>query len=162
MAAFSRGLLCLRWTLRIFSCSNGPFNKIGTPALKINTCGIIFSTQRRFYCADAQSGEEKTGTDSPPRTLLEVYETEPALLHGPRKPVKPLSDDYVEQELQKSREIRSRTPLPINPHEAQWTPESKRAGLIGVKIGMTALWMKDGKRKPVTLVEVIMVINMGY
>lgn len=162
MAAFSRGMLCLRWTLRIFSCSNVPFNKVGTPALKINTCGIIFSTQRRFYCADAQSDEEKTGTHSPPRTLLEVYETEPALLHGPRKPVKPLSDDYVEQELEKSREIRSRTPLPINPHEAQWTPESKRAGLIGVKIGMTALWLKDGKRKPVTLVEVIMVINMGY
>jgi len=83
-----------------------------------------------------------------------VYQTEPALLHGPRKPLKPLSDDYVEQELEKSREIRSRTPLPINPHEAQWTPESKRAGLIGVKIGMTALWLKDGKRKPVTLVEI--------
>ena len=162
MAASSRGLLCLRWTLRICSSSSGPYNKIGTPALKINTCGRIFSTQRRFYCADAQSDEEKTSTDSPPRTLLEVYQTEPALLHGPRKPAKPLSDDYVEQELEKSREIRSRTPLPINPHEAQWTPESKRSGLIGVKIGMSALWLKNGNRKPVTLVEVIMVINMGF
>ena len=154
--AASRGLLCLRWTLRIFSSNNVLLNRT---ALKTNTCGIIFSTQRRFYCVDAQSDEENSCTDPPPRTLLEVYQTEPALLHGPRKPVKPLSDDYVEKELEKSREIRSRTPLPINPHEAQWTPESKRAGLIGVQIGMTALWLKDGKRKPVTLVEVIMVIN---
>ena len=154
--AASRGLL-FKWTLRSFSSNNVPLNRIGASALKTNTCRVIFSTQRRFYCADAQSDEENTtSTDSPPRTLLEVYQTEPALLHGPRKPLKPLSDDYVEKELGKSREIRSRTPLPINPHEAQWTPESKRAGLIGVKIGMTALWLKDGKRKPVTLVEVIM------
>ena len=157
--AASRGLLFLRWTLRIFSSNNVPHNRTGTSALKTKTCGNIFSTQRRLYCADAQSDGESTCTDPPPRTLLEVYQTEPALLHGPRKPVKPLSDDYVEQELEKSREIRSRTPLPINPHQVQWTPESKRAGLIGVKIGMTALWLKNGKRKPVTLVEVIMVIN---
>lgn len=159
MAASSRGLLCLKWTLRIFSSNNVPFNRIKTSALKINTCGIIFSTQRRFYCADAKSDEEETSTDSPPRTLLEAYQTEPVLLHGPRKPVKPLSEEYVQQELEKSRKIRFRTPLPINPREAQWTPESKRAGLIGVKIGMTALWLKDGTRKPVTLVEVIMVIT---
>jgi len=160
--AASRGLLCFKWTLRTFSSNSIPVNRAGILASKTNTLRILFSTQRRFYCADAQSEEEKTSTDLQPRTLLEVYQTEPALLHGPRKPLKPLSDDYVKQELGKSREIRSRTPLPINPHEAQWTPESKRAGLIGVKIGMTALWLKDGKRKPVTLVEVIMVISMGY
>lgn len=155
--AASRGPLCIRLTLRIFSSSYLPVNRIRASVLKKNTCGLLYPTQRRFYTAKVQTDEGKTSSDSSsPRTLLEVYQTEPNLLHGPRKPLKPLSEDYVEQELEKSNEIRFRTPVAINPHEAQWTPESKRVGLVGVKLGMTALWLKNGKRKPVTLIEVIM------
>lgn len=85
---------------------------------------------------------------------MEVYQAEPNLLHGPRKLLKPLPDDYIEQEIEKSNKIRFRTPVPIKPHEAKWTPESKRVGLVGVKLGMSALWLKNGTRKPVTLIEV--------
>lgn len=156
--AASRGL-CIKWTFkRILSNTYLPFTRIRTPALNTNTCGIILSTQRRFYCSNERSddGETKDESSSEPRNLLEVYQTEPTLLHGPRKPLKPVTDDYVEQELEKSRQIRDRTPAPINPHEAQWSPDSKRCGMIGVKLGMSALWLKDGKRKPVTMVEVIL------
>lgn len=158
--AASRGPLFIRWTLRVFSNTYLPFNRIRASALKRNTCGVLYPTQRRFYCAKTQTDEGETSADSSsPRTLLEVYQTEPNLLHGPRKPLKPLSEDYVEQELEKSNEMRFRNPVTINPHEAQWTPESKRVGLIGVQLGMTALWLKNGKRKPVTLIQVIMVIK---
>ena len=150
--AASRGPLCLGRTLR-FLCNNHlTLHRLTSSAFNRNTCGILLSTQRRFYCAKAQPDEVDTKSDSP-RTLLEVYQTEPNLLHGPRK--KPVSSDYVEQEIEKSKKIRSKAPVWINPREAQWTPESKRVGLVGIKLGMTCLWLKDGTRKPVTLVEVI-------
>ena len=150
--ATSRGPLRLGWTLRVLSNTHSALRKISTSAFNRNTFRVILSTQRRFYSAEAQPEEVDTKGDSP-RNLLEVYEVEPTLLQGPRK--KPISQDYVEQEIEKSRKIRSRVPVCINPVDAQWTPESKRVGLVGVKLGMSCLWLKDGTRKPVTLVEVI-------
>ena len=35
-----------------------------------------------------------------------------------------------------------------------WNPSSKRTGLIGVKLGMMPMWMKNGSRVPVTLIRV--------
>ena len=150
--ATSRGPLRLGWTLRVLSNTHSALRKISTSAFNRNTFRVILSTQRRFYSAEAQPEEVDTKVDSP-RNLLEVYEVEPTLLQGPRK--KPISQDYIEQEIEKSRKIRSRVPVCINPVDAQWTPESKRVGLVGVKLGMSCLWLKDGTRKPVTLVEVI-------
>ena len=158
--AACRGSLCIRWSLRIFCDNVLPFSRIRASAIRKNTSGLFYARQRRFYCAKPQTDEgEKSKDSSSPRTLLEVYQAEPNLLHGPRKHLKPLPDDYVEKEIEKSNKIRFRTPVPIKPHKAQWTPDSKRVGLVGVKLGMSALWMKNGTRKPVTLIEVVIIIK---
>lgn len=38
--------------------------------------------------------------------------------------------------------------------KGEWTPQSKRAGVIAIKLGMQPLWTKEGKRVPTTLLQV--------
>lgn len=49
------------------------------------------------------------------------------------------------------------TPLKVEAPETQseWTPDSKRVGLIAKKIGIYPMWRKDGKRILTTLLQVI-------
>ena len=156
--AAARGLLRIRWSFRIFSDTHLPVTRIRTPLLNINTCRTLLSTQKRFYCANAGADETETNgvKSTSPRNLLEVYQSEPSLLSGPRNVLKPLTEEYVEQETKKSRRVRLRRPVKINPDKVGWTTGSKRAGTISVKLGMSALWLKDGRRVPVTLLQVIL------
>lgn len=39
--------------------------------------------------------------------------------------------------------------------KGEWTPQSKRAGVIAIKLGMQPLWTKEGKRVPTTLLQVL-------
>lgn len=159
--AGSRGPLCVRWAFRIFSSTHLPINRIRVPALNINTYRTAISTQKRFYCSNPGSDEAETNDvkSTSPRNLLEVYKSEPSLLRGPRNVLKPLPEEYVEQEIKKSRRVRSRRPVKINPDKVGWTTGSKRVGTIGVKLGMSALWLKDGRRMPVTLLQVILTVT---
>lgn len=38
--------------------------------------------------------------------------------------------------------------------DAQWTPMSKRTGLIGKKIGVYPMWLKNGQKVITTLIQV--------
>ena len=37
--------------------------------------------------------------------------------------------------------------------QTQWTPSSRRVGAIALKLGMSHLWLKDGGRVAVTLLQ---------
>ena len=63
----------------------------------------------------------------------------------------------LELRLQKEREKVVKAPFPNlvqNVEKREWTPGSKRVGAIGVKLGMSCLWLKNGSRIGVTLVQV--------
>ena len=46
--------------------------------------------------------------------------------------------------------------------QAKWTPSSRRVGAIALKLGMSHLWLKDGGRVAVTLLQVSNFVARGY
>jgi hypothetical protein len=61
----------------------------------------------------------------------------------------------VDQELMVEKEKAERKPAAIEPEKATWSEGCKRVGAVGVKLGMMPLWLKNGQRVPVTLVQVM-------
>jgi len=43
--------------------------------------------------------------------------------------------------------------IPLQVTKKEWTPQSKRVGAVGVKVGMTSLWDNEGGRHPVTVIQ---------
>ena len=62
---------------------------------------------------------------------------------------------HVDQELAVEKEKAEREPSAIQPEKATWSEGCKRVGAVGVKLGMMPLWLKNGQRVPVTLVQVM-------
>lgn len=150
--AASRSRYLLRCSFRMLINSHLPINRISASPLNKNTYRTFSATERRFYCES--SGLDEAEQTASPRNLLEVYKSDPSLLDGPRDTLKPLTEEYVEKEIKKSRRVRLRRPVKIDPSKVGWTTGSKRVGTVGVKLGMSALWLKDGRRVPVTLIQV--------
>lgn len=61
-----------------------------------------------------------------------------------------------------------RTLTAASPHvitdlsQAEWTPSSRRVGAIALKLGMSHLWLKDGNRMAVTLLQARNYSTRGY
>lgn len=151
--AVSQGCGLLRRTFCCFTNSYLPYSAIRIAPFSLKTYTPLITTQKGFCGAQDGADADQVKT-SGPRNLLEVYKNEPSLLDGPRNALKPLTEEYVEKERRKSRKVRLRTPVKIDPDKVGWTTGSQRVGTIGVKLGMSALWLKDGRRMPVTLLQV--------
>ncbi|KAM3964606.1 mitochondrial ribosomal protein L3 [Aphomia sociella] len=66
---------------------------------------------------------------------------------------------FIEEVMQDRLKIQSEMISPLvnsdKQQTAQWTPKSKRAGLIARKIGNYPVWDKDGKKLQTTLLQVV-------
>lgn len=45
---------------------------------------------------------------------------------------------------------------------AQWTPQTRRVGVIARKIGNYPLWSKEGKKMHTTLLQVLLWLNYSF
>ena len=106
-----------------------------------------FSLGSRFLLnASENPNESKT------QTMFEFYKKNPEFLkQRERMKIEFNLEKQVSEEKGKER----REPPAIEPENATWTEGCKRAGAIGVKLGMMPLWLKNGERVPVTLVQVL-------
>lgn len=109
---------------------------------------IIYAWQRLFASSSLQGkeNEEKTCV-----SMFEFYRENPTYLK--KRKVRKLKFD-IERERDVENKKEDKEPPVIDPEKAEWTEGCKRVGAIGVKLGMMPLWLKNGKRVPVTLVQV--------
>ena len=45
--------------------------------------------------------------------------------------------------------------------QSLWTPSSRRVGAIAIKLGMSHVWLTDGRHVPVTLLQVRIIFVLG-
>ncbi|KAK2560711.1 39S ribosomal protein L3 [Acropora cervicornis] len=136
--AVSQGCGLLRRTFCCFTNSYLPYSRIRIATFSLKTYSPFVTTQKRF-CSSQDGADADQAKTSGPSNLLEVYKNEPSLLDGPRNALKPLTEEHIEKERRKSRKVRLRTPVKIDPDKVGWTTGSQRVGTIGVKLGMSAL-----------------------
>eukprot|EP00794_Sanderia_malayensis_P014152 gene14152-15629_t len=93
------------------------------------------------------------------KSLYDVYlEKKKRELGGKARPKKityeqPEIDDVLAARIEDEKKKIIKTDLNIKLEKREFTEKSIRAGAIGVKIGMSTLWRKDGKRVLVSLLQ---------
>ena len=107
----------------------------------------VYKRHRFFSTTSSNPAEDEPKL---PTTMFEYYQKNPGFLKQRGENAK----FDLEKELEEEREKDTRAPPVIDPENATWTEGSKRVGAIGVKLGMMPLWLKNGERVPVTLVQV--------
>ncbi|XP_028392353.1 39S ribosomal protein L3, mitochondrial-like isoform X1 [Dendronephthya gigantea] len=114
------------------------------PRCVLNTLSLC----RRFFATGAiRRGENDTDNAT---NMFEFYQKNPKHLKDLN--VRDIRFD-IDQELSMEKEKAERKPPVVEPEKATWSAGCKRVGAIGVKLGMIPLWLKNGRRVPVTLVQ---------
>lgn len=108
------------------------------------------SSSQRFFTTGSIRRKETEAENF--TSMFEFYHKNPQ--HLKKRHAREIQFD-LEQELECEEEKSERQPPVIEPDKATWREGCKRVGAIGIKLGMVPLWLKDGQRAPVTLVQVI-------
>ena len=147
--AATRAVFCGRWTLQFCSPFELPIRNYHVYKY---LCGVIYSSRR---CLSNEAVGEMSETKPPQsRNLFEVYQSNSSLLTKSRDKRKPYTEEDANREIRRQQRLLRKAPAQIKPGKYPWTSGSKRVGAIGVKLGMSALWLKDGRRMAVTLIQV--------
>ena len=147
--AATRAVFCGRWTLQFCSPFELPIRNYHVYKY---LCGVIYSSRR---CLSNEAAGEMSETKPPQsRNLFEVYQSNSSLLTKSRDKRKPYTEEDANREIRRQQRLLRKAPAQIKPGKYPWTSGSKRVGAIGVKLGMSALWLKDGRRMAVTLIQV--------
>ena len=119
--------------------------------------GSCFHISKRSYA----SKENKH------RNLFELYKNNPNWLGVYKR--HPVLNDKIDQSamqkkvlLEKKKETKLHLPSHIDPVNEKWVPKSIRVGAIGIKLGVSVLWTKNGFCHMVTLVQVQIIIQPVY
>ncbi|KAK3727543.1 hypothetical protein QZH41_018646 [Actinostola sp. cb2023] len=102
----------------------------------------------------AETTDLSPTSNQAPKNLFEVYANNHSLLTGKKQELKSLTREDVEKQVKRQGRLKRYKSVRIDPSQVAWTSGSKRVGAIGIKLGMSALWLKDGRRVPVTLVQI--------
>lgn len=119
--------------------------------LRKNNIRNSFLTIRSF--ATAVKVELGQGDETKHRNLYEIYHKKKIMDEQSDEKFGPILKDF-ETRLQEERQKDITKELSIELKKGEWTEKSVRSGAVGVKIGMTYLWRKDGKATRATLIQV--------
>ncbi|XP_002162736.2 large ribosomal subunit protein uL3m isoform X1 [Hydra vulgaris] len=93
------------------------------------------------------------------QNLFDIYKKNPSWLGVYKR--HPILKEKIDQSairekflLEKKKEIKLNLSSHIDPLNAKWTPESIRVGALGIKLGVSVLWTKNGFCHMVTLVQI--------
>ena len=110
---------------------------------------MLYSRQRLLTTSSVHRNENDSENCT---NMFEFYHKKPE--HLKERNIREIKFD-IEQELMVEKKKIERKPPLIEPEKATWSEGCKRVGAIGVKLGMMPLWLKNGHRVPVTLVQVM-------
>jgi len=105
------------------------------------------------------TGSQDQSQDTPAKNMLELYKSNPQWLgYTPQGKLAPLTKSYLaekrELERKKSGVLTSEDISRVAPQDGQWRQGAVRCGAIGVKLGTTTMWTKEGFRHAVTVIQI--------
>lgn len=146
----------VRAQLTSFSILTSP--SLSRVLVKTSTSRWSFALRSRPFSSQQNVLDLSKNTDSfsneAPKNLFEVFAKNQSLSAAKAQETNIYTTEAIEQEVKRQGRRQRSKSIKIDPSKVGWTSGSKRVGAIGVKLGMSALWLKDGRRVPVTLVQV--------
>lgn len=103
--------------------------------------------------------QRRCNSTEPPKNIFEVYQKNSHWL-GVYKRHEVVKEKIKSLELEQKIVNEKHRLAPIDLHKyiennrTEWTPDSRRVGAVGIKLGTTVLWTKEGFRHACTLIQV--------